>query len=280
MKRWLFILLLLPIGLAAHAYPQSPQNMNSKTIVLIHGLFMNAKSWQPWKVYFEKAGYNVVVPEYPFHSGEPADLRKQLPEGLRKLDLTAVIAYLEGEIKKLPEKPILVGHSIGGLLVQILINKGLGERGVSIDPAPPKGVFTIKWSFLKANLPTINPFKGNSVFLPSVKWFHYAFCNTLTMAETQKIYDTYLVPEARNIPRETTKKAGKIDFAKPHAPLLIIAGEKDNIIPPSLNKKNWSKYSDKGSVTDFKEFPGRSHILCLQPGWEEIADYVLGWIRK
>ncbi|MFN8393373.1 MAG: alpha/beta hydrolase [Bacteroidia bacterium] len=254
--------------------------MKSKTIVLIHGLFMNAKSWAGWKARFEAAGYEVVVPEFPFHTGEPADLRKNIPDGLRKLDLDGAIAPFEAAIRKMKEPPILIGHSIGGLIVQILINRGLGSMGVSIDPAPPKGVFTTKWSFLKANLPTITPLKGNSPCLPSVKWFQYAFCNTLSMEETQKIYDEFVVPEARNIPRQSTKKAGKVDWAKKHAPLLIIAGEKDNIIPHSLNRKNFERYKQEAGVCEFKMFPGRTHMLCGMDGWEEIADYIKAWVEK
>ena len=254
--------------------------MGSKTIVLIHGLFINAKSWAGWKSFFENAGYTVVVPEFPFHAGEPSDLRKNIPQGLSKLNLETVHAHFEKVIRDMEEPPILIGHSIGGLLVQLLLNRGLGGCGVAIDPAPPKGVFSTKWSFLRANLPIVNPFKGNSPFLPSVDWFHYAFCNALSMAETQRIYDTLVVPEGRNIPRQALQKAAAIDWRKPHAPLLIIAGEKDNITPPSLNASNFKRYPQNGSVTEFKQFPGRSHILCAQAGWEEIAGFVQTWIER
>ncbi|PCJ79678.1 MAG: alpha/beta hydrolase [Flavobacteriales bacterium] len=253
--------------------------MNSKTIVFIHGLFMNAKSWDSWKTYFEKKGYNCIVPEYPFHKGEPAELRNNIPEGLGNLTLTEVANFYTDIITKLDEKPMLIGHSIGGLIVQILVNRDLAAKGVSIDPAPPKGVFSFKWSFLKSNLATINPLKGSKACLPSVKWFQYAFCNTMTMEETEKIYDEFVVPESRNVPRESTKNAGKIDFKKAHVPLLIIAGEKDNIIPSSLNKKNAKKYKHTGSVVDFKEFKDRTHILCIQQEWEEMADYIDNWIK-
>lgn len=254
--------------------------MKTKTIVLIHGLFMNAKSWAGWKARFEAAGYEVIVPEFPHHSGEPADLRKNIPDGLRTLDLDGAIAPFEAAIRKLQEPPILIGHSIGGLIVQILLNRGLGAMGVSIDPAPPRGVFTSKWSFIKANLPTVSPFKGNSPCLPSVRWFQYAFCNTLTIEETQRIYDEFVVPEARNIPRQSTMKAGKADWAKQHAPLLIIAGGKDNIVPASLNRSNFKKYKPGTGVCEFKEFPEATHMLCGLPGWEEIADYIKAWIER
>lgn len=272
---------LLLLGLVLpHPQPLSAKSMNSKTIVLIHGLFMNAHSWAEWKTYYEAAGYTVVVPEFPYHSGEPAALRKDIPEGLRKLNLEQVLAHMEQVVRAQPEPPILIGHSIGGLLVQLLLNRGLGACGVAIDPAPPKGVFTTKWSFLKANLPTISPLKGNSPCLPSVKWFHYAFCNVMSMEETQRLYDKYVVPEARNIPRQSTKRAGKVDWDKPHPPLLIIAGGSDNIIPPSLNRTNFLKYPQGNNTTAFKEFEGRCHMLCAQEGWQEIAAYAQQWFEK
>ena len=276
----LIAILLIPLTTKASTNKFKLEDMNSKTIVFIHGLFMNAKSWNNWKIYFEKKGYICIVPDYPHHKGEPADLRKDIPEGLGNLTLTEVVDYYTEIIIKLDEKPILVGHSMGGLIVQILINRDLAVAGISIDPAPPKGVFSFKWSFIKANLPTINPLKGVKACLPSVKWFKYAFCNTMTMEEAKKIYEDLLVPESRKIPRESTKKAGKIDFKKAHVPLLIIAGEKDNIIPSSLNKKNVKKYKNEECIVDFKEFEGRTHILCVQKGWEEIADDIDSWIKN
>jgi len=167
---------------------------------------------------------------------------------------------------------------MGGLAVQKLIELNKGVAGICIDAAPPKGVFSFKWSFLKANLPTINPLKGNSVCVPSVKWFHYAFCNTMTIEQTKIEYDKFVVPESRNIPRSSTADEGKIDFNKPHNPLLFIAGEKDHIIPSSLNKKNCEAYKDKNSKRDFKEFAERTHYICGQHNWKEVADFIANWI--
>jgi len=254
--------------------------ITSKTIVFIHGLFMNPKSWEPWKKYFEANGYTCYAPAFPFHEGEPGNLRKNIDSKLGMLTFNQVIDNLATFIDKLPEKPILIGHSIGGLAVQKLLGMNKGVAAIAIDPAPPQGIMSFKWSFLRANLPTISPFKGNSVCLPTVKWFHYAFCNTMTMAETMIEYDKFVVPESRNIPRSTTKTDGKIDFKRPHAPLLIIAGEKDHIIPASLNRKNYKAYKDKSSITDFKEFHGRTHYICGQQGWEEVAGYINDWISK
>lgn len=251
----------------------------TKTIVFIHGLFMNPKGWNSWSAFFEAKAYRCHAPAYPFHEGDPEQLRKHIDPALGKLTFGEVIAHLAAFIDTLPEKPILIGHSMGGLAVQKLIAMGKGVAGVCIDSAPPKGVFSFKWSFLKANLPTINPLKGDSVCLPSAEWFQYAFCNTMSLEQTQKEYDAFVVPESRNIPRSSTKNDGAIDFTKPHAPLLFIAGEKDNIIPASLNRKNFEAYTDAGSKRDFKEFPGRTHYICGQENWEEVAEFIGGWLE-
>lgn len=259
-------------------------NMNkknySRNIVFIHGLFQNPKSWGNWITYFERKGFACHAPAYPYHAGKPEVLRKNIDQKLGKLTFGEVIESLSTFIDMLPEKPVLIGHSMGGLAVQKLLEMDKGAAAIAIDPAPPAGIFSFKWSFLKANLPTINPFEGNSPCLPSVEWFHYAFCNTMTMDETKKEYDLFVVPESRNIPRSSTRKDGKISFRKPHNPILIIAGEKDNIIPLSLVKKNFAAYKGSDGVIDFKEFPGRTHYICGQKGWEEVADHIFQWLEK
>lgn len=106
-----------------------------------------------------------------------------------------------------------------------------------------------------------------------------AFCNTMTLEETEAVYKKFVVQDSRNVIRTSIKKDGKIDFNKPHAPLLFIAGEKDHLIPSSLNYKNYKSYKDKNSRTDFKEFPGRTHFICGQPNWEEVAEYISKWIK-
>lgn len=256
------------------------QKIDSKTIVFIHGLFLNGKSWDKWISFFEVLGYKCYAPSYPFHEGEPEYLRKNINSKLGYVSFSSVVEHLSLFIDKLPEKPILIGHSIGGLLVQKLIELDKGVLGVSISPAPPKGIFSFKWSFFKANFPTINPFKGNSVCLPSVKWFQYAFCNTMTLEKTQIEYDKFVVPESRNIPRSTIGKEGEINFKKLHNPLLIISGEKDNIIPFSINIKNFQAYKDTNSILDFKKFSGRTHYICGQDNWEEVATFINEWILK
>lgn len=252
----------------------------SKKIIFIHGLFQNPASWKQWEIFFGSKGYSCESPAYPFHEGEAGYLRKNIDQRLGNITLGDVVDSLAGYIDTFSEKPILIGHSMGGLVVQKLIAKNLGSSGICIDTAPPKGIISLQWSFLRANFPTINPLKGNSVCLPSVEWFHYAFCNTMTMEETAREYQQFVVPESRNIPRSSTMSDGYIDFSAPHAPLLFIAGEKDNIIPSSLNLKNFNAYNDKQSKKDFKMFADRTHYICGQRGWEEVAEYCLTWINN
>lgn len=252
--------------------------MKSNTIVFIHGLFMNPVSWSPWVNFFGNKSYKCFTPAYPFHDGKPEMLRNSINPELGKITFEQILQGLSEFIDSLPEKPVLIGHSMGGLAVQKLIGLNKGTAGISIDPAPPQGLFSFKWSFLKANLSTINPLKGDSVFLPDLNWFHYAFCNTMTVEQTESEYDKFVVPESRNIARSSTGKDGRIDFSKPHNPLLIIAGERDNIVPASLVRKNFEAYNKNNGRIDFKEFSDRTHYICGQPGWEEIAAYIDEWI--
>jgi alpha-beta hydrolase superfamily lysophospholipase len=108
--------------------------------------------------------------------------------------------------------------------------------------------------------------------------FQYTFVNTLPLAEQRAAYERYVVPESRRVSRESL--TARVDFKKPHPPLLLIAGSADNIIPASLNKANYAKFKQSSSVTDFKEFAGRTHFIIGQKGWEEVADFVLAWLNE
>lgn len=255
-------------------------NLKSKTIVLVHGLFVNNLSWEAWKAFFEAKGYTVYNPANPSHSGNPADLRTNIDPNLTKVNFVDVVENLVKFIDALPEKPILIGHSLGGLTVQKLMDLGKGEAGVMIDGAPPMGVIPYEFSFWKSNFRVVNPFKGNSVFMPTKKWFHYTFGNTLSRAESDQVFDEIAVPESRAIAWGTLKSYAKIDFKKAHQPLLFIAGEKDNIMPASLNRRNFNAYKNVDSITDFKMFEGRGHYICGEKNWEEVATYVYDWISK
>jgi pimeloyl-ACP methyl ester carboxylesterase len=253
--------------------------MKARTIVFIHGMYVNSLCWERWVALYQAKGFRCLAPNWPGRDRPIDTLRKHHPDPqLVKLTLSDVIDSVTDTIKALDEKPILIGHSMGGLVVQLLLQRDLAVAGVAIDSAPPMGVFTTKWSFLKANWPHITPFVPQSSPIEmSFERFQYAFVNTLPVAEQRAAYERYVVPESRRIPRESL--TARVDFKKAHAPLLLIAGTADNIIPASLTRSNYAKYRLSPSVTDFKEFAGRTHFIIGQKGWEEVADFVFGWLN-
>lgn len=254
--------------------------IQSKTIVFIQGLFVNPECWAEWKSYFEARGYTCHTPANPYHEGNPADLRKYINPKLAHVGFEDVVMNVLKLIDTLPEKPIVFGHSLAGLVVQKLIEMNKAVAGICIDGAVPKNIIPSLRTVLTM-FPVINIFKGNSTFTASKKWFHFAFCTTLTQQESNKVFEEICVPESRNIPRETLYKSfANINLKKPHNPLLFIGGEKDNIIPARLSKKNAEAYKDKNSVSEFKEFKERCHYICGQQGWQEVAGYVVNWIDK
>lgn len=255
--------------------------MPSKTIVFIHGMFVTPTCWKKWQEYFEAHGYRTLAPAWPEHDPPAAAQRARHPnKALARLELSDLVEHYRKIIRALPEKPILIGHSMGGLLVQLLLQEDLGVAGVAIDSAPPKGVITLAWSFLKSNWGAINPFASDNkpIYLDE-KSFHYAFTNTLSEADSRAAWAAEVVPESRRVGTGPTSAAAKIDFARARPPLLMIAGEKDHIIPASLNKKNFSSYQGP-SLTELKVFPGRDHWIIASEGWREIADYARQWLEK
>ncbi|MBB6331854.1 pimeloyl-ACP methyl ester carboxylesterase [Chryseobacterium sediminis] len=254
--------------------------MKTKTIVLIHGLFVNNTSWKEWKTYFETQGYTVHTPSNPGHEGDPVNLKNNIPQELRHVSFDDTVDNLVKLIDSLPEKPIVIGHSFGGLMVQKLIDMGKAAAGVSIDGAPPKNVMA-PFSTVKIVWPVVNFFKGNSPFLGTKEWYHKAFFNNYSKEESDKLYERVAAPESRKLARDPLFKASaKLDLKKPHQPLLFIAGSNDKIFPAAFSKKIAGAYKDSGSIVDFKEFAGRSHFICGEKNWEEVAEYVLGWIQK
>ncbi|KOS08154.1 hypothetical protein AM493_01380 [Flavobacterium akiainvivens] len=253
--------------------------------MLISGAFVTAEGWGEWKRYFEEKGYNVVVPEWPYKTGEPGTLKERYKEKMTlEYDLEKIVDYHAALIDKMPEKPILVGHSFGGLIVQLLLQRDKGAAGIAYHSVPAKGVFVFKYSFLKSLWGPLGIFRSKeNPFLMSFTQWQYAFTNGMPEEEQRAYYNKLVVPESRQVLRAALKKQGKIDFRKAHAPLLFVSGSTDNIIPASLNKKNYKKYikhQPEGSITEYKEFEGRNHLAMSQSTWKEDADFILGWIEK
>ncbi len=254
--------------------------MNTKHIVLIHGLFVNNTSWGNWKTYFEAQGYTVHTPANPGHEGIPADLRNSIHPQLVQTGFKDVVDNIINLIDRLPEKPVVIGHSLAGLVVQKLVEMNKAIAGISIDGAPPKNVLA-PWATIKSVWPVVNLFKGNSAFMGSRAWYHRHFFNNYSKAESDRLYEDIAVPESRKIARDTLLNSfAKVDFLKPHVPLLFIGGGKDTIFASSFTKKIAGQYKDPNSRVNYKHFEGRSHFIAGEAGWEEVAAYVLSWIKS
>jgi len=250
------------------------------TIVFIHGMFQNPKSWDKWIEFFSEKGYNCIAPAWPMHEGDPTALRNNPPAGLGDLELQTIIDKIESVVKGLDEKPILIGHSVGGLIVQLLVNKGLAEMGVPIDSVAPNAMLSFDWGFMKNSALIANPFKGNEPFYMDQESFHASFANTLSEDASRLAFNEFATHDSRNVLRDCMGSTGHIDVETSHAPLLFIGGEKDQIIPAELSKRNSEAYTDEVSISEFKEFANRGHYICGEPGWEQVATYIAEWLQK
>ncbi len=249
-------------------------------VVFVHGMFMNPSCWSEWVRHFTERGHRCHAPAWPLHEGAPSALRAKAPQGLGALTLAQVVDAIGRYVDGLGARPVVVGHSMGGLVAQRLVAEGRCAAGVCIDSAAPKGVAAPSWSFLRSNLPVVNPLAGDATYVMPLAHFHYTFCNTMSIDATRAVYEAFVVPESRNVARSSGSADGAVDMKKPHAPLLFVAGERDHIIPAALNRKNHAAYTDAASRCDYKEFAGRTHWICGQEGWQEVADYVARWIAE
>jgi pimeloyl-ACP methyl ester carboxylesterase len=252
----------------------------TQTIAFVHGAFITRRCWDGWVADYAERGYTCVPIAYPGRTAPVAALRARRDDGtLGALTIEAVLDHIASVLQGLPEKPLLIGHSLGGLLTQLMLQRGLTAGCVAIDSVPPRGVTSLAWSFLRSLWPVVNPFVASSrPYMMSFEHFQYAFANDLPLVEQRAAYEAQIVPESRRLARGALGPAARIDFTRPHAPLLMIAGELDHLMPASLNRRNHGRYGRSSSVADFMEFPARAHHSILAgPGWQYVADEVLAW---
>lgn len=255
----------------------------TNTIIFITGAFVNNSGWDEWKTYFESKGYATLAPAWPFKDAPASTLRSRQPKDtdLAILTLTQLVDYYAEIVKGLPEKAIVIGHSLGGLITQILVNRDLVAAGVAIHSVPPLGIFPYEFSFLKAGWKALGLFTSlNKTYMMSFKDWQYAFVNLMPLEEQKEAYEKYTIPESKRVIRGGLTRAARVDFGKMHVPLLLTSGSTDHIIPAHLNLRNYKKYKANGSIIDYKEFPGRNHFILGQPTWKEDADFILKWITK
>jgi pimeloyl-ACP methyl ester carboxylesterase len=254
-------------------------------LMLIHGAWLAANSWENFAQYFESRNFAVSAPEWPRKQGDVEELRKDAEE-LKGLGITEIVDHYEEQIRALDDPPVLIGHSFGGLIVELLLDRGLGRAGVAMSPAPPKGILVLPFSSLKAASPALaHPSKRHGVVPLTLEEFTYGFVNTFSPEDAAAAYERYAVPETGQIFYEAgfatfrLHPPTEVHFKKgDRAPLLIVGAENDHTVPASLSKKQYEKYERSPAATDYIEFEGRPHLMMAAEGWEEIAASIDSWL--
>jgi pimeloyl-ACP methyl ester carboxylesterase len=257
-----------------------------RDIVLIHGFWVTPRSWEDWIAHYEGKGHRVIAPAYPGFEVEVEALNAD-PTPIEQLTVPGIIEHLGACIEELGDKtaPILMGHSAGGVMVQLLLDRGYGAVGVAINSAPTEGVRVVPLSQLKATFEVLkNPANRHKAVGFSFEQWNYAFTNGFPEDRARELYERYHVPASGGVFWDNVLSNVKpghqetwVDYHNDdRAPLLFISGETDHLMPPSVQRSN-AKHYKSDTVTEVVEFPGRAHLMPSQEGWEEVADHALEW---
>jgi pimeloyl-ACP methyl ester carboxylesterase len=256
-------------------------------VVFIHGLWLHASSWQNWIDLFAEAGYQPIAPEWP-GGLETVDQARAHPEAVAGYGVTAVADHFAQVIAGLDEKPVLIGHSFGGLLVQNLLARGVAAAAIAIDPAPIKGVLALPVSALRvASVALRNPANRSRAVSLTPEQFRYGFANALSPEESAELFDRWVVPSPGRplfeaaLANFSPNAPTKVDTANStRGPLLLTSGGQDHTVPPAIVKGTLKLYGKSTAVTELKEFPDRGHSLTVDHGWQEVAQTSLDWLKQ
>jgi len=253
----------------------------SKSVVFITGTFIGNNCWDEWKLYFESKGYHCIAPAWPYKNATPEELRNRHGDDpIAHNRLETLIDYFANKVETPQGPSIVIGHSLGGLIVQLLLQRGIGSAGVAIHSFPPAGISIFAISFLNAVWGAMGVFTPTrKTYMISFKTWKHAVANGLSCEQQKQSFYKYAIPESKLITRDAFKCVAKINFKSPHAPLLILSGGDDRIISPALNYNNYKKYKAGKSITGYKEFKGHNHLVFDYPACKEHADFILNWLQ-
>jgi len=256
-------------------------------IVFVHGLWLLPSSWDRWAALFEGAGYTALQPGWP-DDPDTVEEANAKPEVFAHKTVGQVADHFEVIIRGLNKKPAVIGHSFGGLLVQMLSGRGVASATVAIDPGPFRGVLPLPLTALKSAWPVLgNPANRNRAIPLTYEQFRYGFANAVSEEEARELYKTFAVP-ASGVPLFQAATANlnpwteaKVDVENPdRGPVLIISGEKDNTVPWAIANASFKQQQKNRGVTEIVEMKNRGHALVIDSGWREVADTALAFIRR
>jgi len=248
-------------------------------LLFVHGLRVTSNCWDPFRERAEQRGFTTTVLPWPYLDKPAADLRRDPPAALGGLGLEELVAYFGDHIRAAPEPPVLIGHSVGGLLVQLLIDRGLGRAAAALDPAPIRGLLPPPGGLLVHAPVLFRPWRKLDLF--SRRSWARDFANGLPPEESDAVYDAHVVPAPTRVFRQAAM--GLHNGVRPgpgKPPLLLVAGTGDRTVPASIVRAAHRKYQRAGAPVEFLEAPGHSHWLIAEPGWEVIADGVFDWVKR
>src|SRR4051794_17319791 len=260
---------------------------DDRPVVFIHGLWLLPSSWDRWAALFEDAGFSAVAPGWP-DDPETVEMANADPDVFANKTVGQVVEHYEQVIAELDTTPVIVGHSFGGLVAQILAGRGKSAATVAIDPAPFRGVLPLPLSSLRAARPVLgNPANRHRAVPLTFEQFRYSFANAVSEDEAHELYETFAAP-ASGAPLFQAATANlnprtevKVNSKNPdRGPLLIISGENDQTVPWALSNAEYKRQARNAGVTEIVEMPNRGHALTIDNGWREVAETTLQFIRR
>jgi pimeloyl-ACP methyl ester carboxylesterase len=264
-------------------------NASGKTpVVFIHGLWLLPSSWNNWVEFFEENGYAGLTPDWP-DDPETVEEARANPDVLAKKTLKQVADHTQEVIDRLQQKPAVMGHSTGGLIAQLIADRGLSAVTVAIDPGPFRGVLPLPISTLRVSAPILrNPLNRGKAITLTFDQFKYGWTNAIESDdEAKRLYETYHVaaPGAALMQMANANlnpwTEAKLDPKNPErGPLLIIDGEKDHTVPWAIANAAYKRQVLNPGVTEIAKMPNRGHSLTIDSGWREVAQTALDFVKR
>jgi non-heme chloroperoxidase len=256
-------------------------------VMFVHGLWLLASSWDRWRAHFAELGYATIAPGWPDDPATVEEARAH-PEVFADKSLSVISAHFEAAATALTRKPIVIGHSFGGVLAQMVAGKGLAAATVAIDPAPFRGVVPLPFSALKSASAVIaNPANYHRAVALTFEQFNYGWTNALDAAEAKQLYEEFHVAGS-GMPLFQAAFANlnpwtedKVDTKNPaRGPLLFISGERDNTVPWSIVSASYERQKRNTGLTDIISIEKRGHSLVIDSGWKTVASISAEFVQQ